>query len=152
MSDIMCAESVILFKPEPNYLLDDPTYINTYDIDGVIWLPDPYVGLRPRSCDIIITGRSYEEETETYQYLTARGIFNEVHFNPIPFVEKTREKSAIHKIHSIKDLIRDGFSVGIHFEDDPLQAELIQFNVPEITVVQIRHNLVNLENERRTVH
>lgn len=129
--------------------LTDPFRINTYDIDGVIWLPQPYQGLKPDIHDIIITGRSIDEAPETFEFLESRQIFNEVYFNPIPFNCKTRESSAYHKAGVIRALLQEGYKVGIHFEDDPLQAEIIRYRVPEIVVVEIRHNLVELENVRR---
>lgn len=130
----------------------DPFKINTYDIDGVIWLPEPYVGLKPEVNDIIITGRSFEEEDETQKFLESRNIYNEVYFNPLPYAEKDREKSAAHKANVLFDLLNEGYKIGIHFEDDPLQAEIIRFRIPGVTVVEIRHNLVDLENVRRPFH
>lgn len=126
----------------------DPLKINTYDIDGVIWLPDPYTGLKPEEHDIIITGRSIEEEDETYAFLDSRGIYNEVYFNPLPFDEKSRKSSGHHKARTINALLDQGYKVGIHFEDDPVQAEIIT-NSTNVQVVLIQHNLVELENVRR---
>ena len=39
--------------------------INAFDIDGVIHLGDGICGIRPGPGDVIITGRSFEEEEET---------------------------------------------------------------------------------------
>jgi ribulose bisphosphate carboxylase small subunit len=136
-----------LIRSDPGLL--DPFKINTFDIDGVIWLPEPYVGLRPELNDIIITGRSIEEEKETYEYLESRGIYNEIYFNPLPFDKKTRKTSGEHKATVLRALLQEGYKVGIHWEDDPVQAEIIRNLVQDVTVVEIRHNLVELENVHR---
>ena len=39
--------------------------VNGFDIDGVIHLGNGICGIRPGPKDVIITGRSYEEEPET---------------------------------------------------------------------------------------
>ncbi len=123
--------------------------INTYDIDGVIYLGPDFVGLTPRPDDIIITGRSYEEEPETKTMFYNRGIKNQVFFAPWPFLEKTRVKSGHHKGHVIHTLKLAGYQIGIHFEDDPIQAEII--STYHKNVVLINQTLVPLENVRHTV-
>jgi len=55
--------------------------INTFDIDGVIFLEE-HDGIYPGPIDIIITGRSYEETEETLAMLNRKGIKNKVYFNP----------------------------------------------------------------------
>lgn len=52
------------------------SFINTFDCDGVITL-----GIYPGPNDKIITGRSFEERTETLEYLRSKGINNDVFFN-----------------------------------------------------------------------
>lgn len=109
------------------------SYVNTYDIDGVIYLGEELEGVRPGPMDIIITGRSFEEKNATYRMLIERGIFNTVYFNPLPFTSKTRESSAEHKAKTIREKLGDRH--GIHFEDDPVQAMIIRragFRVIEI--------------------
>ena len=39
--------------------------INTFDIDGVIYMGEEFTGVRPCRDDIIITGRPQEEFIET---------------------------------------------------------------------------------------
>ena len=123
--------------------------VNSFDIDGVIWLPAPYRGLKPEPQDVIITGRSIEERPETERFLASRGIANTVHFNPAPFQAKTRASSGAHKASVLRALLASGVHVGIHFEDDPVQAQIIQDAVPAVTVVRVCHRLVEVENVRR---
>jgi hypothetical protein len=118
--------------------------INTYDIDGVINLGN-YDGLVPRKNDIIITGRSSDEAMYTYKFLRDRQIYNVVHFQNVRFDKKTREGSGWHKANTINDLIKWGVEIGVHFEDDPVQADIIEANTP-VKVVRIVHDLVEKEN------
>jgi len=122
--------------------------INSYDIDGVIYMGPEYLGVSPEEEDVIITGRSFEEASETSQMLCERGINNKVHYNPKLFSNKTRESSGFHKVTILKKLISEGMPIGIHFEDDPIQAEIIQKNVSGLQVVLLVHNLVEKENVR----
>ena len=55
--------------------------INGFDIDGVIHLGNGVCGVRPGPNDVIITGRSYEEEPETKAFLHKHGIKNHVYKN-----------------------------------------------------------------------
>src|SRR6478735_4239687 len=118
--------------------------INTFDIDGVINMGE-YRGLRPERNDIIITGRSIEEEGYTVKWLRERGIYNQIFFNNIPYNMKTRELSGWHKASTIKLLQSYGLELGIHFEDDPVQADIIEKETT-IKVVRIIHDLVEKEN------
>lgn len=124
--------------------------INTYDIDGVIFLGE-YDGVRPGPNDIIITGRSWEEVVETYKMLTSKGIFNEVIYNSKKFDEKTRESSGEHKAETIKRLIESGYTHGVHFEDDEIQIEIIKKHIPNIRIVHLVSNLVTKENVRHII-
>jgi len=123
--------------------------INTFDIDGVINF-DQYDGLYPGYNDIIITGRSVEESFDTLKMLRAKGIRNQVYFNPLPFSKKTRKSSGIHKGKTLKMLIDSGFEHGIHFEDDEIQIEEILKIVKFVNIVHIKSNLVEKENVKRT--
>lgn len=119
--------------------------INTYDIDGVINLGDDLTGLIPGPYDVIITGRSVDEASYTLEWLYNRNITNNVMFNHVRFHDKSREKSGHHKADSINALIAKGYKVGVHFEDDEVQAKIIEVNTP-IKVVRIVHDLVEKEN------
>lgn len=124
--------------------------INTYDIDGVIWLGYDIPGIDPRPQDFIITGRSFEEEHETRCMLASRNIVSEVFFNPLKFEEKTRETSGVHKAETLKFLIGViGWDIGCHFEDDPVQADIIDSYNLGVNVIRITQNLVGLENHRQ---
>jgi hypothetical protein len=112
--------------------------MNSFDIDGVIT-----VGIFPGPDDIIITGRSFEEAEETYAMLKRRGITNKVYFNQIRFDDKTRFLSGMHKAGIINRLCPY-----IHFEDDPIQWEVIERYCPTVKVVRIVHNLTEKENIR----
>lgn len=124
--------------------------INTYDIDGVIYLGE-YDGVRPGPHDVIITGRSWEETEETFKMLTSKGIFNRVIFNSKKFDEKTRESSGEHKAKSIKELIESGYTHGVHFEDDEIQIKVIKNIIPNIRIVHLVSDLVTKENVRHII-
>jgi len=119
--------------------------INSFDIDGVIYM-GKYGGVFPGPHDIIITGRSTEEEPETMAMLLSKGITNEVYMNPTKFDLKSREDSGRHKGRTLAQLEKMGTTIGIHFEDDPIQAEEIKKIVPHINVVLLQHDLVEKEN------
>ena len=116
---------------------------NSFDIDGVI-----SVGIFPGPRDIIVTGRSFEESSETLEYLRARNIKNTVYFNSLPFDEKTRESSGYHKARILANF--EG-QVQIHFEDDPVQWGIIEKECPWLKVVHVVHDLTEKENVRGVV-
>jgi hypothetical protein len=121
--------------------------INSYDIDGVINLGDGLTGLRPGRFDIIITGRSHQDEREyTLKWLRERGIDNPVIMNPVRFSEKTRQNAGEHKARTINMYWDMHVHVGVHFEDDPIQADIIERECPRVKVVRIVHDLVEKEN------
>jgi len=122
--------------------------INTFDIDGVIFLEE-HDGIYPGPIDIIITGRSYEETEETLAMLNRKGIKNKVYFNPEKFDEKSRESSGIHKARTIIQLKQNGYEHGVHFEDDEVQIAEIKRLIPDIRIVHVVSDLVNKENVRR---
>lgn len=124
--------------------------INTYDIDGVIFLGE-YDGVRPGPNDIIITGRSWEEFEETHKMLVSKGISNKVIYNSKKFDEKTRESSGEHKAESIKRLIENGYTHGVHFEDDEIQIEIMKKMIPNIRIVHLVSDLVTKENVRHII-
>lgn len=125
---------------------------NGFDIDGVIYMGKEFTGVYPGPNDVIITGRSFEEGHETMKMLDERGIRNPVFFNPLPYDKKTRESSGEHKVrvlHSIQfDMDNIDHRIGIFFEDDPIQAEIIKRGCPHIHVVLLQHNLVPKHNVR----
>lgn len=114
-----------------------------FDCDGVIT-----VGIRPRNCDIIITGRSFQEKLETQTMLEVNNITNQVYYNELPFIKKTRKTSGLHKVKTIKELAKRGIHVVRFFEDDPIQWEIIEQECPEVEVVKIVHDLTEKENVR----
>lgn len=122
--------------------------INTFDIDGVIFMGFDKGGVYPGPRDVIITGRSNQEIKETLDMLNEKNINNVVYFNPLPYDQKTRETSGEHKARIIRKLINDGSVVSIHFDDDPIQADIIRRAIPEIEVVLLQHDLVEKENVR----
>jgi hypothetical protein len=121
--------------------------INSYDIDGVINM-GKYIGLRPRPEDVIITGRSYFDEADyTIKWLRDNGIQNSrVYMNPVKFETKTREGSGKYKASKLNYLLDHGVDIGIHYEDDPVQANIIEQECPRVKVVRIVHDLVEKEN------
>jgi len=100
--------------------------INAFDIDGVIHLGNRVCGIRPGPGDVIITGRSFEEEPETLAFLRRNGIHNPVIFNQVEYDEKSRESSGWHKGQTILMLHRTGLSVQYFFEDDEVQKAEIE--------------------------
>lgn len=122
--------------------------INTFDIDGVIYMGKGLRGVYPGPEDVIITGRSFEEKPETIKMLEERGIKNPVFFNPLKYEEKTRETSGWHKARTIENLKFIGYRIGIHFEDDLIQAEIIKNFHPWLNVVILSHDLITKENVR----
>ena len=122
--------------------------INTFDIDGVIYM-GRHGGVYPGPDDIIITGRSKEEEKETREMLEFKGIHNELYMNPLPYSQKSRKSSGQHKGRTMFYLEEMGYRIGIHFEDDPIQAEEIKKIMPHVNVVLLQHDLVEKENVRR---
>ena len=121
--------------------------MKTFDIDGVICMGN-WVGVRPGPGDVIITGRSYEESDETDDFLQAHHITNQVFYNPVKFEDKTRASSGEHKARVINQLMAHGHVVQCHFEDDEVQAQVIEQETG-LPVVLLKHNLVNKENVRR---
>lgn len=80
--------------------------------------------------------------------LRARKINNLVIFNNIPFENKTRIASGQHKANVIQFLIENGYEIGCHFEDDPVQAAIIRRETT-VPVIMIGSNeFTNLENVR----
>ncbi len=121
--------------------------INAFDIDGVIFMGE-YGGVYPGPDDIIITGRSFEERSETEEMLRKKGISNLLFMNPIPFNKKTRKSSGLHKAKTLFYLENMGYRFGIFFEDDPIQLEQIKKIMPHINVVLLEHDIVEKENVR----
>lgn len=123
--------------------------VNSFDIDGVIYMGPNWTGVFPGPSDVIITGRSIEEKPETDEMLKSRGIENTVFYNPLSYEDKTRESSGKHKSVMLNLLIESGVEIGIHFEDDPIQADIIRTNIPSVNVVLLEHDLVDKENHRQ---
>ena len=73
---------------------------------------------------------------------------NELYLNPTPFESKSREDSGRHKGRTLFHLETLGYRFGIHYEDDPVQAEVIKKMMPHINVVLLQHDLVEKENKR----
>ena len=121
--------------------------IQSFDIDGVIFINQDIPGLTPKENDVIITGRSFEEEEETLKMLRDKGINNKVFFNPLRFKDKTRESSGIHKANTIFRLNADGYDIGVHYEDDEIQIREIKIR-NDVEVIHIHHNLSEKENIR----
>lgn len=123
--------------------------MNSYDFDGVLYLGPGRKGFLPREEDVIVTGRSYEEQKVTMQHLRELGISTdkEIYFAPWKWESKTRVLSGIHKARTLAMMISSGMEIQIHFEDDPVQAEIIERALGDkLTVVLIHHDLTEKEN------
>tara|TARA_Y100001980_G_C14428822_1_gene217855 strand:+ start:434 stop:838 length:405 start_codon:yes stop_codon:yes gene_type:complete len=118
--------------------------INSYDIDGVIYMGD-YDGLRPGPDDIIITGRSINTEKETQKMLLEKGITNPLYMNFKDEDFNDREQSGFHKGWTLFHLEKMGYHIGIHYDDDKVQIKKINEMMPDIKCVHIKHKLVPKE-------
>ena len=122
--------------------------INGFDIDGVIHLGNGICGVRPGPNDVIITGRSYEEEPETKAFLLRNGIKNKVYFNPLPFNDKGRKTSGMHKANTLKFLKHEeNINVQFFFEDDEVQKAEIEKGWNG-KVIHVSHDFTEKENVR----
>jgi hypothetical protein len=119
--------------------------INSYDFDGVVYMGPGRRGVYPGPKDFIITGRSLDEAPHTFSIMKSMGLRNQVMFNKLKFNEKTRESSGWHKVNCINELKTNGIEINIHFEDDPIQAQIIKDNT-NVSVVLLQHDLVEKEN------
>lgn len=120
----------------------------TFDIDGVIFIRKDIPGIRPHPDDFIITGRSYDEVIETQEMLLLKGIRNTVFYNQVKYENKTRELSGLHKVKIIKDLLRVGYNIVAHYDDDPIQVGIMKANL-DIPIILISHDLTEKENMRQ---
>jgi len=123
--------------------------MNSFDIDGVIVLEEGLIGVYPGPKDVIITGRSVEEFTATRRQLDAAGIHNQIFFNTCRFEHKSRETSGAHKARTLLMLYRSGYTINVHFEDDEVQAKIIEEALKGLTpttVVRLVHDITNKEN------
>ncbi len=117
--------------------------INTFDIDGVIYMGEGRTGVRPNSSDVIVTGRSYTQKEETIDFLRAHDIWNDVHFNPLTRDDPkySRQESGKWKA-KVLTLLKERYIIDLHFEDDPIQiAEILRVH-PDQDIVHLQHNLV----------
>jgi len=96
---------------------DNPLEISGFDIDGVIT-----AGIFPGPKDVIITGRSFQMANETNEMLRKKKINNPVYFNPELRKDNTRASSGKWKAKMIKSIPK----IKKFFEDDPIQAEIIE--------------------------
>ena len=122
--------------------------MNSFDIDGVIYINKEVIGVYPGPNDIIVTGRSFEEREATIKMLKSRGINNKVFFNPEVYEKKSRASSGVHKANVLNKLKDQGYNIIAHFEDDPIQIEQIKKKAPWIKVIHLDHEYTNKENVR----
>jgi len=123
-----------------------PKYpINSFDIDGVIYMGDDYDGIYPGPKDIIVTGRSIHTRRETTKMLKAKGIDNPLFMNPKPKDFNDRKQSGQSKAKWFQHLKWLGYKINIHFDDDPIQIGEIKKACPDIECVHISHHLIPKE-------
>jgi len=127
-------------------------FVNGFDIDGVIHLGNGVCGIRPGPQDVIITGRSFEEEAETLAFLRKNGINNIVFFNPVGFDKKSRKSSGYHKGKTISSLYHLGVKIRYFYEDDEIQMAEIKDAIEradlETRIIKIDNPYVEKENKR----
>jgi hypothetical protein len=114
--------------------------VNSFDFDGVIYFGNKNPGVRPAKGDVIITGRSYEEADKTREFCMKYEIDNEIYFSQVPEHLKTREISGYHKAITLRTLSKK-MNIAIHFEDDPVQKDIIEALCPFVKVVHFVHEL-----------
>lgn len=114
--------------------------INSFDLDGVIYFGGESPGVYPGPDDIIITGRSYEEKEKTEAWCERFGIKNRIYFSKVPVALRTREISGYHKAVTLLELLKT-MNIVRHFEDDPIQKDIIEAIVPTVSVVYLVHEL-----------
>lgn len=113
--------------------------INIFDFDGVV-----STGITPRKCDIIITGRCFDECSVVYNHMRENFEYDvAVFFNPIQYskrgdhTEDARSISGRHKADTIYNLLLQGVKIGNIFEDDPLQIEFIKIALTKFFYVDL---------------
>jgi len=122
--------------------------MNSFDIDGVIYMGNGLSGVKPQYGDIIVTGRSFQEEEETRAMLRDMGVHNKVYYNQLPFERKTRESSGMHKANVLNSFEHE---ITAHFEDDPVQIKVLKKECPWLNIVYMDHNLTEKENVRHVI-
>ena len=122
--------------------------MNSFDIDGVIYINKDIIGVYPGPKDVIVTGRSFEEREATLKMLNDRGIYNKVFFNPEMYDNKSRTSSGVHKARVLNRLKDQGYDIVVHFEDDPIQIEQIINLAPWVKIIHLDHGFTNKENVR----
>lgn len=130
-------------QPFQEFLEIPKKAINSYDIDGVIYMGEGVNGVKPGAEDIIITGRSKEDREETEQMLLSRGITNPLYMNNKRGDFNDRRQSGQHKAMTLFYLEQLGYRFNCHFEDDPVQVEAIRQMMPHINIVHLDHNLID---------
>jgi hypothetical protein len=117
--------------------------INTFDIDGVIYMGKGRTGVRPNPDDIIITGRSITQYDETRWQLEKLGVENYVFFNPLGRDDPkySRKESGRWKA-KVLTLLKQIYTIDLHFEDDPVQIKEILKVHPNQGIVELKHDLI----------
>ena len=123
-----------------------PKYsINSFDIDGVIYMGEHHDGIYPGPNDIIVTGRSEEVREETQKMLQDKGITNPLYMNDKPKGFNDRRQSGLSKAMQFIRLEALGYKISIHFDDDDIQIREITRALPHIYCVHISHDLLPKE-------
>ena len=117
--------------------------INTFDYDGVINMGRGLTGVRPCKNDIIVSGKPISEYDELRRRLARLDISNHVIMNPIARTDRNYSRSASGKWKAkVLLLLQECYTIGIHFEDDPVQIEENRKVIPDLKVVHLEHDLV----------
>lgn len=120
-------------------ITNDKPHINSFDFDGTLTTGrfTPIVGV-----DVVVTGRCFNESKYVNDKLTELGadgiavFFNTLHLNVRgDKTESARIKSAIHKVEVLTKLLAN--NTVTHYEDDPIQIEIIKGMLPLIEVVEV---------------
>ena len=114
--------------------------VNTFDIDGVIYFGEELTGVRPGVDDLIVTGRSFQQREDTEKMLHSREIYNKVYMNPLERNDPqySREASGKFKAWQLTSLKQQGYEIGMHFEDDPVQINEIKKEHPDLNIIHLK--------------
>lgn len=114
------------------------TKITSWDFDGTL-TTGQFV---PKSGDVIVTGRCFDEASIVINKLKDLGIVPlAIYFNTLPLSvrgdhsEDARVKSAMHKVDVLTKL-----SVNcdvVHYDDDPIQIKILKDSLPQVEVVEV---------------
>ena len=90
-----------------------------------------------------MSGKPISEYEELRRRLDVLEIPNHVIMNPIARTDKNYSRRASGRWKAkVLLLLQECYTIGIHFEDDPVQIEEIHKVIPDLDIVYLAHELV----------